>query len=72
MRQKTDYEAAISEFLRNKGVTRCPTACVAPTRANVTDADRANLRSYTDNREAARLEKLAAFRHALPALCVAP
>jgi hypothetical protein len=71
MRQ-TDYEAALADFLSNKGVTRCPTACVAPTRANVTDADRANLRSYADTREAARLEKLTAFRHALPGLCVAP
>jgi len=71
MRQ-TDYEAALADFLRNKGVTRCPTACVAPTRANVTDADRANLRSYADTREATRLEKLAVFRFALPGLCVAP
>ena len=71
MRQ-TDYEAALADFLSNKGVTRCPTACVAPTRAIVTDADRANLRSYADTREAARLEKLAVFRYALPGLCVAP
>jgi hypothetical protein len=71
MRQ-TDYEAALADFLSSKGVTRCPTACVAPTRANVTDADRANLRSYADTREAARLEKLAVFRFALPGLCVAP
>jgi hypothetical protein len=70
MRQ-TDYEAALADFLRNKGVTRCPTACVAPTRATVADADRATLRSYEDTREVARREKLGAFRQALPALCVA-
>jgi hypothetical protein len=61
MRQ-TDYEAALADFLRNKGVTRCPTACVAPTRATVADADRATLRSYEDTREVARREKLGAFR----------
>jgi hypothetical protein len=71
MRQ-TDYEAALADFLRNKGVTRCPTACVAPTRANVTDADRATLRSYEDTREVVRREKLGGFRQALPALPVAP
>jgi hypothetical protein len=71
MRQ-TDYEAALADFLRNKGVTRCPTACVAPTRATVADADRATLRSYEDTREVARREKLVAFRQALPALVVAP
>ena len=71
MRQ-TDYEAALADFLRNKGVTRCPTACVAPTRATVADADRATLRSYKDTREVARREKLVAFRQALPALVVAP
>ena len=68
---ENEYAAAVAEFLRNKGVTRCPTACVAPTRATVADADRATLRSYEDTREVARREKLGAFRQALPALCVA-
>lgn len=53
-----DYDAAIAEFLRRKGVTRCPTACVVPTHANVAEADRAALRRYNDAREAARIEKL--------------
>jgi hypothetical protein len=66
MRQ-TDYEAALADFLRNKGVTRCPTACAAPTRGSVAEADRATLRSYQDTREAARLEKLGAFRQVVPA-----
>jgi hypothetical protein len=71
MRQ-TDYEAALADFVRNKGVTRCPTACAAPTRGTVADADRATLRSYGDAREVARREMLGGFRQALPALCVAP
>ena len=55
---KTDYEIAIAEFLRKNSITRCPTACVAPTHTAVADADRAALRSYSAAREAARLEKV--------------
>jgi hypothetical protein len=69
MRQ-TDYEAALADFLRNKGVTRCPTACAAPTRGTVAEADRATLRTYQQTQEVARMEKLVVFRQALPALCV--
>jgi len=69
MRQ-TDYEAALADFLRNKGVTRCPTACTAPTHGTVAEVDRATLRTYQQTQEAARMEKLAVFREALPALCV--
>jgi hypothetical protein len=55
---QSEYEKAIEEFMRSKGVTRCPTACVVPTHANVAEADRAALRDYGAAREAARLEKL--------------
>ena len=55
---QTQYEAAVAEFLRTRGVTRCPTACVAPTHTGVTDADRDALRNYIAAREASRLEKL--------------
>jgi hypothetical protein len=55
---ETEYASAIAEFLSKKHVTRCPTACVVPTRASVTDADRAALRDYDAAREAARLAKL--------------
>jgi hypothetical protein len=54
---QTEYEAAIAEFMRKKGVTRCPTACVVPTRASVADDDRAALSNYAAAKEAARLEK---------------
>jgi hypothetical protein len=55
---ENEYAAAVAEFLRKKGVTRCPTACVVPTHADVTAADRAALRDYDAAREAARQEKL--------------
>jgi hypothetical protein len=54
---EADYEAAVAEFLRTKGVTRCPTVCVVPTQATVAEADRAAYRDYVAAREAARLEK---------------
>jgi len=55
---ENEYAAAVAEFLRKKGVTRCPTACVVPTRANVPAADRAALRDYDAAREVARQERL--------------
>ena len=59
------YERAVAEFLSEKGVTRCPTVCVLPTHASVTDADRAALRSYDAAREAARQERLRNYRQML-------
>jgi hypothetical protein len=53
----TDYAKAVAEFVSKKGVTRCPTACVVPTRGNVAENDRVALRSYEAAREAARLAK---------------
>ena len=41
-------------FSVKTGVTRCPTACIVPTRANVSDADRAALRDDAETREAVR------------------
>jgi hypothetical protein len=54
---EADYEAAVAELLRTKGVTRCPTVCVVPTQATVAEADRAAYRDYVAAKEAARLEK---------------
>jgi hypothetical protein len=64
---QTEYDAAVAEFLRNKGVTRCPTACVAPTNAIVGETERAALQMHEVAREAARLEKLNSMRLRLPA-----
>ena len=54
MISETEYTRAIAEFVNEKGVTRCPTVCVAPTRASVSDADRIALRSHAELREAVR------------------
>ncbi|MBV9016289.1 MAG: hypothetical protein JO213_02490 [Alphaproteobacteria bacterium] len=62
---ENEYAAAVAEFLRNKGITRCPTACVVPTHGNVTEADRAALRDYDAAREAARQEKLNRYQQML-------
>jgi hypothetical protein len=48
-----EYEAAVAEFIRNKGINRCPTVCLAPTQGSVAMADRVALR-----RRAERLEEL--------------
>ena len=60
-----EYAKAVAEFMSRKGVTRCPTACVVPTRASVTETDRAALRTYDAAREAARQAKLRNFQQML-------
>lgn len=50
-------EAAIAAFLRTKGVTRCPTACVAPTHASANASDRATLRRLAEREEARIAER---------------
>lgn len=49
-----EYAQVVAEFLNNKGVTRCPSACLVSTSASISDADRVALRSYEAAREAAR------------------
>ena len=61
----TDYAAAVADFLRKKAITRCPTACVVPTHASVSAADRVALRDYDAAREAARLERLKNYQQML-------
>ena len=58
---QNEYDAAIAEFMRKKGITRCPTACAVPTHAAVPEADRAALRDYNAAKEAARLERSKSF-----------
>jgi hypothetical protein len=53
-----EHEAAVSEFLRKTGITRCPTACVGITQAQVAHADQIALQAYTETKEAARKAKL--------------
>jgi hypothetical protein len=52
-------EAAIAEFIRTRGITRCPTACVLPTQGEVTASDRAALSDYATGRERSRQAKAA-------------
>jgi hypothetical protein len=62
---ENEYAAAVAEFLRNKGVTRCPTACIVPTHGKVPEADRAALRNHVAAREAARQEKLNRYQQTI-------
>jgi hypothetical protein len=59
---QNEYDAAIAEFMRKKGITRCPTACAVPTHAAVSDSDRAALQDYNAAKEAARIEKAKVFQ----------
>lgn len=62
---ETEYARAVAEFLSKRNVTRCPTACVVPTRASVTAADCAALRDHDAAREAARQAKLRNYQQIL-------
>jgi hypothetical protein len=44
---------AMAAFIAVNGVTRCPTACAAPTQAALATADRRELRRRAEEREAA-------------------
>ena len=65
MISETEYASAVAEFLSKRGVTRCPTVCVVPTHASVTETDRAALRDHDAAREAARQSKLRNYKQFL-------
>ena len=46
-----DDSEAVAEFIRTKGITRCPTACVLPTQALIDPADRAALEEHAMGRD---------------------
>jgi len=52
-------ESAVAEFIRTRGVTRCPTACVLPTQASVAPHDRAALAEYAESRDRVRRARAA-------------
>jgi hypothetical protein len=56
----SEYEAAVAAFIRNRGVTRCPTACLVRTQASVPEADRTALEHYEASREQSRRSHIAA------------
>jgi hypothetical protein len=65
---QSEYEAAVAEFIRSKGVTRCPTVCLAETQGSVTAADQAALRRRAERLEELRQAKIqAAWQHAIQA-----
>lgn len=49
-----DNGEAVAEFIRTKGITRCPTACVLPTQGLVAAVDRAALQAYAAVSDRAR------------------
>jgi hypothetical protein len=53
---------AVAEFIRSKGITRCPTACVLPTQGLIAAADRIALEQYAVVRDRVRQERAAAAR----------
>ena len=55
-----DCDAVIAEFIRTRGITRCPTACVLPTQGSVDAADRAALEQHAVTQERSRQSKAAA------------
>jgi hypothetical protein len=56
----SDYEAVIAEFVRTKGITRCPTACVLPTQGSIDPADQVALEKHAVAQERLRQTKAAA------------
>jgi len=60
-----DREAAVAEFIRKRGVTRCPTACVLPTQGLVAAADQVALKEHAVERDRIRRAKLAARHRSL-------
>jgi hypothetical protein len=59
-RSQRDLEAAVAEFIRTKGITRCPTACVLPTQGSVATADREALEEHAGRRDQLRRARAAA------------
>jgi hypothetical protein len=55
-----ECEAAVAEFIRTKGITRCPTACVLPTQGSVAAADREALEEYAVQRDRVRRARVTA------------
>ena len=64
----SDYEAAVAAFIRDRGVTRCPTACLVRTQASVPAADRMALEHYEAGREQSRRAHIAATARLLGVL----
>lgn len=55
-----EYRDAVAEFIRSKGITRCPTACVLPTQGLIAAADRIALEQHALARDRVKRERAAA------------
>ena len=65
---QTEYETAVAEFIRSKGITRCPTVCLAPTQGSVAVADRMALQRRAEQLEELRQARIHdAWRNAIQA-----
>jgi hypothetical protein len=53
-----DRDAEIAAFIHNKGVIRCPTACVAPTQGSPDPGDQAALEQHAIARDQLRRDKI--------------
>jgi hypothetical protein len=51
---------AIAEFIRSKGITRCPTACVVRTQGAIGAVDRIALEEHAVARDRVQRERAAA------------
>jgi hypothetical protein len=54
---RSEYETAVAEFIRSKGINRCPTVCLAPTHGSVAIEDRVALRQRAEQLEELRVRK---------------
>lgn len=54
---QSEYEAAVAAFIRSRGITRCPTACVVRTQGTVSNADREALQQRAAEFETRRARR---------------
>jgi hypothetical protein len=56
---QSEYDAAIAAFIRSKGITRCPTACVVRTQGTVSKSDQEALQKRAVEVEIRRIRRRA-------------
>ena len=56
-RPVSEHDVAVAAFIRDKGITQCPTACLVRTQATVSAADQAALQQYEAKRAAIRANR---------------
>ena len=54
---QSEYEAAVADFIKTRGITRCPTACVVKTQGRISIADREALQQRAAELERMRLRR---------------